>query len=316
MQRTHYLCHLINKGEEEIDAMVCDEGEPCRQMTTSFLLTLPFVPVGLRFRPTDEELVKYYLKNKILANDDSIANNVIAVIDVCKFEPWDLPAHSKIRSDDPEWFFLCPVKYKYAKSKRINRTTKNGFWKATGRDRNIKIRGTSKVIGIKKILVYHEGLAPGVNTNWIIHEYHDATFDDSQRTFVLCRLMKKAEKNTEEEPDTMIRHEGESSRHMSSDYENQETAEGISNLIGGTLPEINRESIIEEPYQADNDFPFSTQQSSIYENEPEVYFSNSQSQGAYYTYEDIAIRSPLEIIEEERNFLNSLFIDGDFVPRH
>jgi len=161
--------------------------------------------------------------------------------------------------------------------------------------------------------------------------------------------MKKAVKNTEEEPDTTICGEGESSRHMSSNYENQETTEGISNVrslslieifkmksrsctfphetgsklilvlylcqvISGTLPEINME--FEEPYQADNDFPFSTQQSSIYENEPEVYFSNSQSQGAYYKYGDIAIRSPLEIIEEESNFLNSLFNDGDFVTRH
>ena len=77
------------KGEEENYTMVCDEGESSRQMTTSFPPTLDFVLVGLRFCPTDEELVKHYLKNKILGND-SIANNVIAEVDVCKYEPWDL----------------------------------------------------------------------------------------------------------------------------------------------------------------------------------------------------------------------------------
>jgi hypothetical protein len=50
--------------------------------------------------------------------------------------------------------------------------------------------------------------------------------------------MKKAEKNIEEEPDTMICDEGESSRHMSSDYENQDTLEGISNVRSSSLIEI------------------------------------------------------------------------------
>ena len=89
-----------------------------------------------------------------------------------------------IKSDDQEWFFLCPIEYKYAKSKRFKRTTNNGFWKATGMDRIIRIRGTNKVIGIKKTLVYHENPVPGVKTNWIIHEYHDATFDDHQVCYV------------------------------------------------------------------------------------------------------------------------------------
>lgn len=51
---------------------------------------LDFMPVGFRFRPTDEELVGHYLKNKLLGNDPMI-HNIIAEVDVCKFEPWDLP---------------------------------------------------------------------------------------------------------------------------------------------------------------------------------------------------------------------------------
>jgi len=83
------------KGEEENYRMVCDEGESStRRMTTSFLPTLPFDPVGLRFCPTDEELVKHYLINKIFGND-SIVNNVIAEVDVCKFESWDLPGKNQ-----------------------------------------------------------------------------------------------------------------------------------------------------------------------------------------------------------------------------
>nr|QSD99822.1 NAC family transcription factor [Melilotus albus] len=309
-QRTLVLCRLISKAAKKI----CDElGDPIpsTQMTTSFPFIHDSLPVGFRFCPTGEELVHHYLRNKLLGND-AIVNNVIAEVDICKFEPSDLSACSAIKSDDPEWFFLCPINYKYAKSKRIDRTTKNGFWKATGKDRNIKIRGTNEVIGIKKTLVYHEDSVPVVKTNWIIHEYHDATFDDHQRTFVLCHLMKKAQKNTEVEADALTWDEGEQSIHMSLDYENQETVEEIPD-VSGTLPEINMESIFEEPYQVDNYFPFSTRQCSIYENEPGGSFSNSEFQCANFRNEDIVIRSPFETIEEENKFVNSMFVDRDFV---
>ncbi|GAU33580.1 hypothetical protein TSUD_359580 [Trifolium subterraneum] len=145
-------------------------------MTTSYPI-VDSLPVGFRFRPTDEELVNHYLKNKLLGNDSS----VIAEVDFCKFEPWELPAISMIKSHDPEWFFLCPRDYKYAKSKKINRATKCGFWKPTGKDRNIKIRGTNNVIGTKKTLVYYKGRAPhDVKTNWVMHEYDNVTFEDNQ----------------------------------------------------------------------------------------------------------------------------------------
>nr|QSD99817.1 NAC family transcription factor [Melilotus albus] len=280
-------------------------------MTTLFPPTLDCVPVGFRFRPTDEELVNYYLKNKLLGND-SIVNNVIAEVDVCKFEPCDLPACSVIKSDDPEWFFMCPLEYKYAKSKRISRKTKNGFWKATGKDRNIKVRGTNNVIGIKKTLVYYYGSVPGVKSYWVIHEYHATTFDDNQRTFVLSRLMKKAEKKAEEEIDTVICGEGESSRHMSSDHENQETFEGIPD-VSGTLPEIGMESMFQGPHQAEEYFPFSIQQSPISENEQEIPIPNSRLHDAYFGNENIVVQSPFQTLEEEDKFVNSMIIDGEFV---
>ena len=44
---------------------------------------------GFRFHPTDEELVLYYLKRKICRR--TIVNGMIGVVDVYKWEPWDLP---------------------------------------------------------------------------------------------------------------------------------------------------------------------------------------------------------------------------------
>jgi hypothetical protein len=47
------------------------------------------VPPGFRFHPTDEELVAYYLKRKVSGR--SMEADVIAVVDLYKCEPWDLP---------------------------------------------------------------------------------------------------------------------------------------------------------------------------------------------------------------------------------
>lgn len=46
-------------------------------------------PPGFRFHPTDEELVLYYLKQKIRGR--SLKLDIIGEIDVCKWEPEELP---------------------------------------------------------------------------------------------------------------------------------------------------------------------------------------------------------------------------------
>ncbi|KAK4268971.1 hypothetical protein QN277_022188 [Acacia crassicarpa] len=209
-------------------------------------------PVGYRFHPTDEELVDHYLRHKLLADDPSI-HNTISEIDICNFEPWDLPPFSQIESDDPEWYFFSPIKYKYSNSTKAHRATSGGYWKATGRDRKIRDPVTDNVIGTKKTLVFYQGKnVPGIRNNWVIHEYHDARFPQHERTHVLCKLLKKPEKKTKEKTDELVRDECEPNDSIPSEYENQANPEDVDSLLIQTHGESNGSSRIQTSSEVDS----------------------------------------------------------------
>ncbi|KAG7605148.1 NAC domain-containing protein 96 [Arabidopsis thaliana] len=158
------------------------------------------LPPGFRFHPTDEELIEYYLKRKVEGLE--IELEVIPVIDLYSFDPWELPDKSFLPNRDMEWYFFCSRDKKYPNGFRTNRGTKAGYWKATGKDRKITSRSSS-IIGYRKTLVFYKGRAPlGDRSNWIMHEYRlcdDDTSHGSQNlkgAFVLCRVAMKNEIKT------------------------------------------------------------------------------------------------------------------------
>uniref|UniRef100_A0A2N9HXQ4 NAC domain-containing protein n=1 Tax=Fagus sylvatica TaxID=28930 RepID=A0A2N9HXQ4_FAGSY len=198
--------------------------------------------VGYRFHPTDEELINHYLKLKMLGKDSQVRD--IAEVNICKLEPWELPGKSAIKSDDSEWYFFSPRELKYSNGKQSKRATQSGYWKITGKVKNIKAKGTNKVIGTKKFLVFYTGRVPvGKKTSWVMHEYqpepatpsHQALMfcyypfslqfffklrvrqSDLPKAFVICRLKIK----TDEKNNVATCDEGDVSSYAASDLEIQ-----------------------------------------------------------------------------------------------
>lgn len=168
---------------EEAQAIVVNKGDD-----------LVDLPPGFRFHPTDEEIITSYLTEKVV-NSTFIAS-AIGEADLNKCEPWDLPKKAKM--GEKEWYFFCQRDRKYPTGMRTNRATESGYWKATGKDKEI-YKGKGSLVGMKKTLVFYRGRAPkGEKTNWVMHEYRlEGKFSynlpkAAKDEWVVCRVFHKS----------------------------------------------------------------------------------------------------------------------------
>ncbi|KAI3435082.1 uncharacterized protein J3R85_006511 [Psidium guajava] len=110
-------------------------------------------PVGLRFKPTEDELVGHHLTRKLRGDMEAIC--LIPELCIYDWEPLELFARynelSSLPSDGNECFFFCP------RGRKRKRKTDCGFWKETCAKRVIQAPDTGEQIGLRRSLVYHGG---------------------------------------------------------------------------------------------------------------------------------------------------------------
>ncbi|CAN1159187.1 Protein CUP-SHAPED COTYLEDON 2 [Linum perenne] len=159
------------------------------------------LPPGFRFHPTDDELISFYLASKI--SDTSFVCKAIVDVDLNKNEPWDLPGMcTKASMGEKEWYFFNLRDRKYPTGLRTNRATQAGYWKTTGKDKEIFSATTGALVGMKKTLVFYKGRAPrGEKSNWVMHEYrlenkHRFKPIKVHEEWVVCRVFQKNHSGT------------------------------------------------------------------------------------------------------------------------
>ncbi|XP_019176842.1 PREDICTED: NAC domain-containing protein 92-like [Ipomoea nil] len=150
------------------------------------------LPPGFRFHPSDEELITYYLSNKV--SDFTFTAKAIVDVDLNKNEPWDLPG--KASMGEKQWYFFSLKDRKYPTGLRTNRATEAGYWKTTGKDKEIFCGTSGVLVGMKKTLVFYRGRAPkGLKSNWVMHEYrleNKHGFKPTKEEWVVCRVFEKS----------------------------------------------------------------------------------------------------------------------------
>uniref|UniRef100_M4EWX0 NAC domain-containing protein n=1 Tax=Brassica campestris TaxID=3711 RepID=M4EWX0_BRACM len=148
--------------------------------------------VALTVNTTDQEIVNYYIRLKNLGGSDTnYVDKAIRAVDICSFDPWELPSKSRRESRDQVWYFFCR---KDNRGERQSRKTKSGFWKKTGPTMDIfQKRGDREKIGEKRVLVFHLSGSKS-KSDWVMHEYV-ATFlpPTDQMTYTLCKLKFKGD---------------------------------------------------------------------------------------------------------------------------
>ncbi|CAH2057574.1 unnamed protein product [Thlaspi arvense] len=133
---------------------------------------------GFRFYPTEEELISFYLHNKLHGNRQDL-DSVIPVLCIYEFNPSDLPqlAGERCRNDPEQWFFFIPRLERELMGRRPTRLTPAGYWKAAGSRRYVYSLD-NRAIGIKRDMVFYLGRFPtGRKTEWKMNEYRAIEVD-------------------------------------------------------------------------------------------------------------------------------------------
>ncbi|XP_022986363.1 NAC domain-containing protein 73-like [Cucurbita maxima] len=147
--------------------------------------SLPGLPAGVKFDPTDQELLQH-LEGKVVGGD---AHNLHPLIDefiptiqweqgICYTHPHKLPG---VRKDGlVRHFFHRPSKAYTTgtrKRRKVEAEEAEGEgetrWHKTGKTRAVQVEG--RVKGYKKILVLYTNYGKqkkAEKTNWIMHQYH------------------------------------------------------------------------------------------------------------------------------------------------
>lgn len=163
-------------------------------------------PVGSRFNPTDEELIVYYLRRKVLGLP--FHYNMIKEVDLYSHHPTEL-LDANIGPKENRVYLFTPRNRKYPHGKKPDRMAKDGFWKATAADKPVK-DSYGNEIGHKRPLAFFKGTNPnGKKTNWLMHEYtikesrqplrgnaNNTMLDD----WVLCRVYLKTKNSSSTSP--------------------------------------------------------------------------------------------------------------------
>ncbi|XP_047313167.1 NAC domain-containing protein 83-like [Impatiens glandulifera] len=125
------------------------------------------LPIGFRFRPTDDELIVHYLNRKAMSLPLPVS--VIPDVEVFSSSPWDLPGDL----EETKYFFSRGREGTTCNGKKVRISDGSGFWKVSGKEKHVFVFGKKgrEVIGVRKTMTFFHGKnSDGLKSSWVMHE--------------------------------------------------------------------------------------------------------------------------------------------------
>ncbi|XP_050384101.1 NAC domain-containing protein 41-like [Argentina anserina] len=152
-------------------------------------------PKGMRFHPTDLELVDYFLHDKADVEKSGWYSNFI--YECSDFygekEPWviwDMYGGASIEEGEPLHFYTKRIKQN-SNGKRFARKVGSGTW--SGEYSKEVLAGDTK-IGTMRNFRYEKGCDPNQNGAWLMHEYESECDKYGENEYVICVLRRNPRK--------------------------------------------------------------------------------------------------------------------------
>ncbi|KAL6217747.1 hypothetical protein ACLB2K_010964 [Fragaria x ananassa] len=242
---------------------------------------------GFKFLPTDQELLGYYLLNKVLGKPFKYDSRVMIELNLYKAEPWDLWNRfgGPRLNQGEDLYIFTELKKVSNNGSNVARTTGSGTWKGDTSGSEVYVsEDNKKILGSWKRFHYKPN-EPNENGSWIMVEYK---LDDSliPKSFkgsdlVLCRIRKDRKRKLIED---QMNDSSQSSRRKVPRVDNQD---GMSthgkhilnddtNLLASFTQFLGSEEE-QKPQQQQVDSNMRFEEHELQQQDPQVYVSPSPS---------------------------------------
>lgn len=133
------------------------------------------VPPGYHFCPSEQELLLYYLRPKVNAEEVPGENHVVFDFNLYSDQPRKIWDHFQTtRQNDlkmsNDLYLFTELQTKTTNGSRVSRTVGSGTWKGEDGGKKICAPGTDHVIGIKKRFRY-ENKGSAEHGKWLMNEF-------------------------------------------------------------------------------------------------------------------------------------------------
>ncbi|CAN8313260.1 unnamed protein product [Cochlearia groenlandica] len=160
----------------------------------------PGLPRGVKFDPTDPEIISHLLAKSGLSGLSShpFIDEFIPTVDqddgICYTHPKNLPGVK--RDGTVSHFFHRAIKAYNTGNRKRRKIHDDDFgdvrWHKTGRTKPVVLDGVQR--GCKKIMVLYGGKA--VKTNWVMHQYHlGVDEDEKEGDYVVSKIFYQQPQN-------------------------------------------------------------------------------------------------------------------------